>query len=200
MDCRDARKLLEAYIAGELDGAGLTALKEHAAECGVCRSRMEEAERLEGALEALYRARPPVEGVMRRLLRRRRRRWRTLWLVLFLLVLLVVVLVAGLVAMRMHPVIVARHEVKLLLEGWLKHTPGGSPQERAVAVARSAEWASQRRLRRNAYLDPWTTPYRILLLEGVVRAVSAGPDRKFSTPDDIIAEGRAGKSLPRPNR
>jgi general secretion pathway protein G len=33
--------------------------------------------------------------------------------------------------------------------------------------------------------DPWGTPFKIDCSEGDVRAISAGKDRKFGTPDDV---------------
>ncbi len=33
--------------------------------------------------------------------------------------------------------------------------------------------------------DPWGTPYKVDCSEGEIRAVSAGRDKKFNTPDDV---------------
>jgi len=192
MRCDEAQKLLAAFIAGELRDEALSALREHASHCEECRARFEEAQALETALKRAYALpSPPTEPVMRRVMRlQRRRRWHRLLFVTFVFVLLVVALVAGIVVLRAYPLALAQKEVRLLVDGAVRLMPRGEPQHCAAIVARSSPNASQKRLRRNAYLDPWGTPYRLYYADGRWRAVSAGPDRKFGTPDDITAEGR----------
>ncbi|RKY17548.1 MAG: hypothetical protein DRP63_03535 [Planctomycetota bacterium] len=192
MRCDEAQKLLAAFITGELRDEALSALREHASHCEECRARFEEAQALESALKRAYALQvPPTEPVMRRVMRlQRRRRWHRLLFVAFVLVLLVVALVAGIVVLRAYPLALAQKEVRLLVDGAARLMSQGEPQQCAAIVARSSPAASKKRLRRNAYLDPWGTPYRLYYAGGRWRAVSAGPDRKFGTPDDITAEGR----------
>jgi len=190
MRCDEAQKLLAAFITGELSGEALAALQEHTSHCKECKARFEEAQALETALKRAYAPpAPPMEPVMRRLLRlQRRRRWHRLIFVAFVLVLLVVALVAGIVLLRAYPLALAQREVRLLTNGAARLKPQGKPQQCAAIVARSSHWASQKRLRHNAYLDPWGTPYRLRNVGGRWRATSAGPDRKFGTPDDVTAK------------
>jgi len=190
MRCDEAQKLLAAFITGELGGEALSALREHASRCKECKARFEEAQALETALKRVYAPpAPPTEPVMRRVVRlQRRRRWHRLIFVTFVLVLLVVALVAGIVLLRAYPLAVAQREVRLLVEGAARLKPQGEPQQCAAIVARASHWAPQKRLHRNAYLDPWGTPYRLYVAGGRCCAVSAGPDRRFGTPDDITAK------------
>lgn len=199
MKCEDAKKLLEAYITGEIDEVALEALREHATICGDCRARMEEASRLEGALKSAYRTEPPVEVVMKRL-RGRRRRWRAFWLGLIILGLLFCVLVAAFVALRLHQIWMARKELRMLLNASGSIRLGDNPERNAALAASASRQHIKDRLRKNAYLDPWGSPYRLFLKEGRMVAVSAGPDKHFNTNDDIILEGQLNEPPPRQNQ
>lgn len=40
--------------------------------------------------------------------------------------------------------------------------------------------------KRGEFCDPWQTPYRITTTGTNLEVRSAGPDRKFGTPDDLV--------------
>ncbi len=50
-------------------------------------------------------------------------------------------------------------------------------------------WLEDRYRVERSRVDGWGTPYRLELVGGGFRVISAGPDRQFGTGDDLVREG-----------
>lgn len=51
-------------------------------------------------------------------------------------------------------------------------------------------FARQEGVNRDQAIDMWGNPYTLVYDGGVARVISAGPDKKLGTPDDIVAEAK----------
>src|SRR6185436_17485141 len=51
MNCNDTRKLLNAYVDGELDSTGSLSVESHVQQCGPCRTNLENLSLLSSAVK-----------------------------------------------------------------------------------------------------------------------------------------------------
>jgi len=63
MRCREARPILESYLAGELPGSHAVALERHLEACPACRKEMEVTQRLVSGLRSSFRVAIPPRSL-----------------------------------------------------------------------------------------------------------------------------------------
>jgi len=196
MECREARRLIEGYLAGDV--VDIDALKKHIEECERCNRRYEEALQMESVLvNALSpMTTSPTEEVMRRIKRARLpKRWRRTFLLLFLIVFVSTALMFlayyGTALLRR---IEAKRElgrIKDAIEEYLakqRSLPESETEAIWTAVVQK-EWVVEHRLdnEKRLYLDVWGNPYRLLRKEDFYLVVSSGPNGRyeFGSGDDF---------------
>ncbi len=190
MRCREARRLIRGYLAGELTGAALGEVERHARDCDRCRRFYEEAKRYEALMEKALVGSTPVERVMMRIRRMAPRTARlrrsVIWMVLIAVCGMLFIALAY-VGLAVHRSALAWSEMKRIGET-ASRSAVELPEdaERAVgALLVGAEWPDEHRRSGGAYADPWGTPYRLVRGPEQWRVDSAGPDRVFGTEDDL---------------
>lgn len=189
MDCREARRLIRCYLAGE--DADMNALKKHIETCRCCNRHYEEALKMENILmDALSpMSVSPAERVMRRIGELSSpRRWRRT----FLLLLLILFVTVGLMLLAYYgTALISRMGVKReltairdSLKAYIMKEGGRITEgetEVIWKVASKSKWADRRRIndKDRQYLDIWGRPYRLVRFERFYLVVSSGPNRRF---------------------
>ena len=196
MECREARRLIEGYLAGEV--VDIDALKEHIKGCERCNRRYEEALEMESVLVNALSPMTvsPAEEVMRRIKRTHLpRRWRRTFLLLFLIVFVSAALMLlayyGTALLRRME---AKHELGRIKDAVEEHLAKRqslpeSETEAVWAAVAEKEWVVKHRLddENRLYLDVWGNPYRLLRKEDFYLIVSSGPNGRyeFGSGDDF---------------
>ncbi|MCX7704329.1 MAG: zf-HC2 domain-containing protein [Planctomycetota bacterium] len=192
MECKDARRMVQLYLAGDSD-ANLEMVKEHITKCKECEAFYEDALKLEqimtDALSPLKES--PAEQVMKRVEEVKfsfHRRWRrTVYFVSIIVMLSAIVLFLSyfglLLAYRRMKV---RQELEMIKKAVVLYVQRGEnlPESETEAVwtaVAKENWAQNKRLdsKRRQYLDPWGNSYRLIRGKDFWLVVSGGRNGKF---------------------